>query len=589
MATDIYSSTLNTLAKALEGTSFPTATFVVEDAALKLLAVSNLDKGFNQDKLPKQIAVKPDQLQEQLLAMPQSLFWLNGDEKIFNVSSEATTIPELFDFASQLGFEKTAFLQVSSEAGLHGLVMVGSYEGQDLNQINLQPYVSLIQLAGTIFQQAAVVEQAEKSIIETESLTAIATAIKTPWDTTAFFAALHEQIKLSIGDYAFTGALYDEKTDSIHIPYTYEEGAVQSIESFPLGEGLTSVLLRNKQPLLLIENTQEQAKTLGAKVVGKPAKSWMGTPLIIEDQAIGALIVQDLEKENAFTQDNLKYLSTLAKQVAGILFNARLLDENQNQIVKIQTAAEIARDISSALNLDELLLKAVNLIHDRFDFYHAAIFLMDNTGGNAIIREATGEAGAQMKRTGHKLAVGSKSVVGFVAGQGESLVINDTTQDATHLPNPLLPDTRAEAAIPLKIGERILGVLDVQSTNPYSFNPNDINTLQILADQLAIAVNNTELFAETQEHLSQHRLLHHITTSAASGTTLEESLASTVKGLQVTLGGDRVAILLADRRTQNPGDQSLGRLFGRSNRSDHSVRLRDYRLGRRASKTPSHR
>jgi GAF domain-containing protein len=551
MTADIYSSTLETLARALEGYCFPTATFVVENAALKLLAVSNLDKNFNQAGLQRQIIVNPGQLQERLLKLPQSLFWLNGDEKIFNVSDEATTIPELFDFASQLGFDKVSFLQVSSKTGFYGLTMVGCYKDHTLSQKELQPYKSLIQLACIAIEKAAFVERAKNSIRETEALSAIAAAIKTPWDTTAFFAALHEQIKQSIGDYAFTGALYDEKTDSIRIPYMYEEGAIQSIESFPLGEGLTSVLLRTKQPLLLVENTEEQSRSLGAKVIGKPAKSWMGAPLIIEDQAIGVLIVQDLEKEKAFTQDHLEYLAYLSRQVAAILFNARLLDEHRNQIAKIQTAAEIARDISSALTLDELLLKAVNLIHDRFNFYHAAIFLVDNAGVNAVVREATGDAGAQMKRTGHKLSIGSKSVVGFVAGQGESLVVNDTTQDATHLPNPLLPDTRAEAAIPLKIGERILGVLDVQSTTPFAFSPNDLNTLQILADQLAIAVNNTELFAETQEHLSQHRLLHHITTSAASGTTLEESLTSTVKGLQVTLGGDRVAILLSDTERKN--------------------------------------
>jgi GAF domain-containing protein len=272
----------------------------------------------------------------------------------------------------------------------------------------------------------------------------------------------------------------------------------------------------------------------------------MGAPLLIDNQAIGALIVQDLENEKAFTQEQLDFLCNLANQVASILYNARLLDESRNQIDKIQTAAEIARDISSALNLDELLLKAVKLIRDRFSFYHASIFLTDPSGKYATIREATGEAGAQMKRVGHKLAIGSKSIVGFVSGQGEPLVVNDVAKDATHLPNPMLPDTRAEAAIPLKIGDRILGVLDVQSTIPYSFSPNDINTFQTLADQLAIAVNNTELFAETQEHLSQHRLLHHITTSAASGTTLEEALTSAVEGLQVTLGGDRVSILLSD-------------------------------------------
>lgn len=89
--------------------------------------------------------------------------------------------------------------------------------------------------------------------------------------------------------------------------------------------------------------------------------------------------------------------------------------------------------------------------------------------------------------------------------------------------------------------------MDVQSAQPFAFHPDDVRTLQILADQLGVAVVNSELFAETQEHLSQHRLLHHITTSAASGTTLEEALESAVQGLQVTLGGDRVAILLADR------------------------------------------
>lgn len=551
MATNIYSSTLETLAKALEGIPFPSATFIAEDVVLRLLTVSNLEKSITLDELPKIIGIKPGQLQEKLLAMPESLFWLNGGEKIFNVSGETKSLPELFDFASHLGFEKVSFFQVSSKKGFHGLVMVGCYEGQPLTQKIIQDYANLIKLAGLVFERAASAEKVKGNSTEAEALIAIISAMGTPWDTTAFFAALHEQIKKSVGDFSFAGALCDERTGSIRVPYFYEEGIVQTIETFPTGEGLTSILIRTKQPLLLNENFQERAKTLGAKLVGKPAKSWMGAPFVIENQAIGALIVQDLEKEKAFTQGHLEYLTTLANQVAGILFTARALDESRNKITKIQTASEIARDISSALNLDELLLKTVNLIRNRFAFYYAAIYLVDNTGSNILIREATGEAGAQMKRIGYKLAIGSKSIIGFVASQGEPLLVNDTAKDATYLPYELLPDTRAEAAIPLKIGERILGVLDVQSTVPFSFSPDDLSTLQTLADQVAIAVNNTELFAETQEHLSQHRLLHHITTSAASGTTLEESLASAVEGLQVTLGGDRVAILLADADRNN--------------------------------------
>ena len=244
---------------------------------------------------------------------------------------------------------------------------------------------------------------------------------------------------------------------------------------------------------------------------------------------------------------NLNFFVSLANQVAVVIHNARLLEQSKARAIQLETAAEIARDISGSLNLDELLAKAVNFIRERLNFYHASIFLIDPQGEFAVIREATGEAGANMKRTAYKLGVGSKSIVGYVAGRGEPLIVNDTLKDATYFANPLLPNTRSEAAIPLKVGERIVGILDVQSENVFMFTEDNLRTLQILTDQLAVAVVNSELFAETQEHLSQHRLLHHITTSAASGTTLEEALESAVTGLQVTLGGDRVAIMLADR------------------------------------------
>jgi putative methionine-R-sulfoxide reductase with GAF domain len=230
-----------------------------------------------------------------------------------------------------------------------------------------------------------------------------------------------------------------------------------------------------------------------------------------------------------------------------VVNNAHLLEESQHRALQLETAAEIARDISGSLNLDELLVKAVNFIRERFDFYHASVFLHDLQGEYTVIREATGDTGAQMKRAGHKISIGSKSIVGFVSSRGEQLVVNNTAKDATYNADPSFPDTRSEAAFPLKVGERILGEIDVQSIHHYAFTEDKIRSLQILADQMAIALVNTELFSETQEHLSQHRLLHHITTTAASGTTLEEALESAVNGLQVTLGGDRVTILLTNR------------------------------------------
>jgi len=386
-----------------------------------------------------------------------------------------------------------------------------------------------------------------RRILENQALNALLNGAASIKDLQSFYKLIHEQVRMVVGDFGFLIALYDGATNSINVPYLYEEGIFTSVDTFPIGEGLTSILIRTQEPLLLIEDTMKRATAMGAKISGKPARSWMGVPLVAQGESIGAMVIQDLENDHAFTEEDLQFVRTVAGQVSSAIYNVRVLENSQQTALQFETAAEIARDISSSLDLDELLKKAVELIRARFDFYHAGVFLKDVTGEFVAIREATGEAGAQLKRSGHKLGVGSKSIVGFVAGNGEILIVNDTTRDVTYYPNPVLPDTRAEAGIPLKVGDRIVGVLDVQSDRPYAFSDDKLKILQILADQLAIAVVNSELFAETQEHLAQHRLLHHITTTAASGTTLDEALQSAVNGLQVTLGGDRVSIMLVDR------------------------------------------
>ena len=470
--------------------------------------------------------------------------FLSGNPVIIEENSTAWPI-SLKQFTNQLNHQSTALLPIKQSNQLAGLIVLGGYK-ESLTSAQVQPYIGMTDLIGITLEKIEAATEKQNRLHEFESIISINQAVSTSDDLNSFYSTLHEEVRRILGDFPFVIARYEKETASITIPYMYEDGKVGSLEAFPLGEGLTSILIRRMQPILLVEDTEKQTEKLGAKIHGKPAKSWMGAPMVVQGKAIGALIVQDVNHENSFDNENLHFLTTLANQVASVIYNVGLLEESRRRTIQLETAAQIARDISGSLNLDELLKKAVNFIRERFDFYHAAIFLVDFPGEFAVIREATGEAGLQMKRAGHKLGVGSKSVVGYVAGRGEPLVVNDTAKDATYYANPLLPDTRAEAAIPFKVGDRIVGVLDVQSVHAYSFAEDNLRTLQILADQLAIAVVNSELFAETQEHLSQHRLLHHITTTAASGTTLEEALESAVAGLQVTLGGDRVSILMPD-------------------------------------------
>ena len=511
-------------------------------ATLLLLHGSKLDIAASNDSEAKNIIQTVTHLLESNLHDVQK--FLSGNPVILGEHSTVLP-PSLRQMMRQLSDQSTALLPIKQDTGLAGLVILGGYK-QALTTAEVQPYVGLTDLISIALKKIEDRAAGQERLRELEAITSISQALATASDLNSFYSTLHAQVRRVIGDFPFVVALYQKETESISIPYMYEDGKVDSTEAFPLGEGLSSVLIRTRQPLLLVEDVEKQAEKLGARIRGKPAKSWMGTPMIVQGEPVGALIVQDLNHEHAFNEENLRFLAGLANQVAGVIYNVKLLEESRGRTLQLETAAQIARDVSGSLNLDDLLKKAVNFIRERFNFYHAGIFLIDLQGESAVIREATGEAGLQMKRAGHKLGVGSKSVVGYVAGRGEPLVVNDTAKDATYYANPLLPETRAEAAIPLKVSERIVGVLDVQSIHPYVFAEDNLRTLQILADQLAVAVVNSELFAETQEHLSQHRLLHHITSAAASGTTLEEALESAVSGLQVTLGGDRVSILMPD-------------------------------------------
>ncbi len=517
--------------------------FVASGNRLQVVQYSDPQGRESQSAIPRGIELSLQEMEDYLKDGPIQL----------NVQNAPSLPPPLTAYPRQLGCETAAYVPILEQGQLRGLVLIGARAGQELTEDIVNAFAQTIRItANSLKQDGSFTEPlSERRTMELGAINALALNAAGASDLRSFYTLIHEQVRAVMGNHGFVIALYDQKTNSINIPYLYEEGIFSSIDTFPLGEGLTSIVIRTGEPLMLVEDTEKRAAAMGAKITGKPALSWLGVPLLAQGQAIGALIIQDPEKERAFDDNDMRFMLSVAGQVSGTIHNARLLNDSKQVALQFETAAEIARDISSSLDLDELLQKAVDLIRSRFNFYHASVFLKDLPGEFVVIREATGEAGAQLKRVGHKLAIGSKSVVGFVAGKGELLIVNDTARDATYFANPALPGTRSEAAIPLKSGERIVGVLDVQSNQPFAFAEDNLRTLQILADQLAIAVVNTELFAETQEHLAQHRLLHHITTTAASGTTLDEALQSAVNGLQVTLGGDRVSILLTDREKKN--------------------------------------
>jgi len=175
---------------------------------------------------------------------------------------------------------------------------------------------------------------------------------------------------------------------------------------------------------------------------------------------------------------------------------------------QLQVAAEVAREATAIHDLDELLELAVNLIRGRFGFYHAGIFLLDENNEYAVLSAATGEAGQEMLRQGHKLKVGQVGMVGYVTGTHQPRIALDVQLDPTHYQNPFLPETRSEMTLPLRIGDRIIGALDVQSQQANAFDEDDITIMQVMADQLAIAIENARLLQRSQQMIRQLKKLY---------------------------------------------------------------------------------
>jgi GAF domain-containing protein len=175
----------------------------------------------------------------------------------------------------------------------------------------------------------------------------------------------------------------------------------------------------------------------------------------------------------------------------------------EKRATQMQIVSSVARTIASVQDLNTLLPNITNLVSDQFGYYHVGIFLLDEHNEFALLRAANSEGGAAMLNRQHKLKLDTNSIVGYVASRGEPRVAVDVGADSVYFNNPDLPATRSEMALPLRVSNRVIGVLDVQSTKSNAFAEGDIATLTTLADQVAIAIENARLFSEARESLNE--------------------------------------------------------------------------------------
>lgn len=210
----------------------------------------------------------------------------------------------------------------------------------------------------------------------------------------------------------------------------------------------------------------------------------------------------------------------------------------QRRTTQLEASAKVAREAAGARDLTTLLNTTSELVSKSFGYYHCGIFLLDEAENFAVLQASNSEGGRKMLARGHKLQVGRVGVVGYCADTGTPRIAQDVGTDVTYYANPDMPETRSEMALPLIVRGKRIGVLDIQSTEANAFSEDDTEILQVLADQLALAIDNTRLLESSQKALDELQVLYGQQTALAWRSRLaEDELAFAYDSTGMTRSG----------------------------------------------------
>ncbi|HSJ54089.1 MAG TPA: GAF domain-containing protein, partial [Anaerolineae bacterium] len=232
--------------------------------------------------------------------------------------------------------------------------------------------------------------------------------------------------------------------------------------------------------------------------------SWLGTPLIARGQVLGVLSLIR-EQPGTFTPQDVQLAMAFASQAAVVVENNRLLEAERDRAAQLRLLGDLGQQVLSILDPDALLDYAVHAIQRQFGYTHVDVFLTDAAGQYVVFQASSDDDNAGLWREqGMRFRIGEEGITGQVAATGEAFLARDVSQVPCYLDDSLLPETRSELVVPIKAGERVIGVLDLNSKKLDAFGEEDLFVAQSLADQLALGLENARLFAA--EHESRLKL-----------------------------------------------------------------------------------
>jgi GAF domain-containing protein/DNA-binding response OmpR family regulator len=437
-----------------------------------------------------------------------------------------------------------------------GRILIGFKQARQLTEGDTRFLNSIADSASVIIDNQALLEQIQATLQETSVLYQSSRALTDASSTTEIIDVV---INYLIGPHVnqvfialLNSPAWDSTSATVEIEAGWQaeggvnlEGVTLSAEQFPAWEQLSS------PNVLMINDIHDEALNLDimqrTSIESLDTRSLVIIPLRVANRNIGSIWIGSREAYN-YTDADARIFQAYAESASLSLEASYLFTQTEHRAGQLETSAEVGQTIGQILDLNELLPQVVDLIRDRFLYDHVQVFLMDNRNRYAVLQASTGEAGRQLLANDHKLARGSQSVIGQVTETGEPSIALDTADaNVVHQPNQFLPLTRSEMALPLIVKGKVVGALDVQSNNPNAFSEEDIRALTTLSGQIAIAIDNANLYEEIERRASDVSLLFDITVIATASNTLGEALQTVTDKLYDALNASAAVFYLPQK------------------------------------------
>lgn len=438
------------------------------------------------------------------------------------------------------------------------------HEHQTFSDYEIRLAQALANQTATVLRNAQLVAETQSRVAELSTLNRISETLSLAPDLQTVFSSARKEIMALTNATGVAISLLNENKDTLNWIYIFEHGEELSVEGLAgnsVETGFSGHVLRTGQSVLENRITAETMAAYGSHIIaGEFAAAYMGLPLRVSNETIGTLGIENNDTRDAFSQHDLQLMETIAGTLAIAIENQRLLDQTQQALVvqsqqslQLQAASEISAAASSILDTSALMKSAVNLIQERFALYYVGLFLIDPKTNIAWLRSGTGKAGQTQLENEHRLKVGGHSLIGGATSDGHPRIVQDVNDNEEWRPNPILPDTRSELALPMRVRGKIIGALTVQSTEPNEFIPELINVLQAMADQLAIAIENTRLLTESEARANRQHLLNEVSTQLHRSGDMDTIIGIGLQALSDHLNGAKVKLRLGRRPTEKNG------------------------------------